>query len=191
MSLSFTGKVENCIKGADGISHITYATRDDVVGQIYDDYHDTEIEVTTDKPRKKRSLNANAYMWELCTKIAGKLSDEGTLTTKDDVYRETIQQVGVYKDIPLFNEGGDTMRKAWEMHGTGWVTEIVDYLPGNIGYLLRCYYGSSQYNTKQMSRLIDCLVQDCDNMGIDHRTPQEIANMLSLWEQERKKQKGK
>lgn len=179
--------VENCIKGADGVYHTTYASRDDEAGRIYDEYHGKEVDINVDgKPKKPRSNNANAYMWELCTKIADKLSDDGTIHTKEDVYRETIKNVGVYRDVPLLHEGVDTMRKAWELHGTGWVTEIVDYLPGNIGYLVRLYYGSSQYNTKQMSRLIDCLIQDCDAMGIDHRTPDEINNLLSLWEQERK-----
>jgi hypothetical protein len=126
-------------------------------------------------------------MWELVGKIAEKLSSEGTIYTKEDVYRNAIKEVGVWRDIPMLSEGVETLRKAWRMHGTGWITEIVDYLTGNIGYLVRCYYGSSTYNTKQMSRLIDSLIQDCDSMGIDHRTPEEINNMLSLWEQERKK----
>ena len=180
----------NCIKDFNGWYYLTIKTRDEAAGHIYDEFTQGLADVTVEKPRKKRSLNANAYMWELCGKIADKLSDEGTLHTKEDVYREAVRQVGVFRDIPMLNEGAETLQKAWKMHGTGWITEIVDYLTGNIGYLVRCYYGSSTYNTKQMSRLIDCLIQDCDSMGIDHRTPEEINNMLSLWEQERKKNVG-
>lgn len=185
-------KLENCIRDFDGHYHVTYMTDDPEAGRIFDEYKDKEVEINVEeKPRKKRSLNANAYMWELCTKIADKLSDEGTLHTKEDVYREAVRQVGVFRDIPMLNEGAETLQKAWRMHGTGWITEIVDYLTGNIGYLVRCYYGSSTYNTKQMSRLIDSLIQDCDSLGVDHRTPEEINNMLSLWEQERKKNSEK
>lgn len=182
------GRPENCIRDFNGDYHLTFVAKDPEAGRIFDEYKSREIEITVEIPRKKRSLNANAYMWELCTKIADKLSDEGTLHTKEDVYREAVRQVGVFRDIPMLTEGAETLQKAWQMHGTGWITEIVDYLTGNIGYLVRLYYGSSTYNTKQMSRLINCLIQDCDSLGIDHRTPEEINNMLSLWEQERKKQ---
>lgn len=180
------GQIENCIKGFDGVYHITFATREDA-GKVYDEYNGKEVEITVEIPRKKRSLNANSYMWELCGKIADKLSDEGKIHTKEDVYRETIRQVGLYRDVPMLNEGIDTLRKSWSMHGIGWFTDIVDYLHGGIGQLVRLYYGSSEYNTKQISRVISNLIQDCDSLNIDHRTPEEINNMLSLWEQERKK----
>jgi hypothetical protein len=155
-----------------------------------DDVMGIPVEIKVTKPRKKRSLDANSYFWELCGKIADKMSDDGTITTKDDVYRECVKQVGVFRDIPMLGEGIDTIRKAWEMHGTGWVTEIVDYLPDNSGYLVRCYYGSSTYNTKQMSRLIDNIVQDAQTLGIDTRTPAEIANLLSLWQQAKDKERN-
>lgn len=183
------GRPENCIRDINGHYHLTFITDDPAAGKIFDDYRNRDIEISVDIPRKKRSLNANAYMWELCTLIADKMSDDGTLTTKEDVYRHSVKEVGVFKDIPMLNEGAETLQKSWSLHGVGWFCEIVDYLTGNIGFLVRCYYGSSTYNTKQMSRLIDCLIQDCDSLGIDHRTPEEINNLLSLWEQERKKQK--
>jgi hypothetical protein len=36
------------------------------------------------------------------------------------------------------------------------------------------YYGSSTYNTAQMSLLIDHLVQDAKALGIETMTPQEL-----------------
>lgn len=143
-----------------------------------------EVEAKITKKRGKRSLNANGYMWELCTLIADKLSNEGTIFTKEDIYRETVKNVGVFRDIPMQADYADTLRTAWEMHGIAWITEIVDYDEQNT-LIVRCYYGSSTYNTKQMSRLIEALIQDCDNLDIDHRTPDEINKMLSLWKQER------
>ena len=183
-------KLENCIRDFDGHYHVTYMTDDPEAGRIFDEFHDKDVEITVKEPRKKKSTNANAYMWELCTLIAEKLSSEGTPHTKEDIYQQTVRECGVYRDIPMLSEGVDTLRKAWEMHGIAWLTEIVDYLPDKSGYLIRCYYGSSTYSSKQLSRLIDSLVQDCDSLGIDHRTPEEINNLLSLWEQERKKNVG-
>lgn len=189
MSTKLKGRFENCIRGADGVFHFTFATKDNA-GAVFDEYNGKDAEMIVGNPTKKKSLNANAYMWELCTQIAEKLSDEGTLTTKEDVYRENIQQVGLFRDIPMLGEGIDTIRKAWELHGTGWVTEIVDYLPDKSGYLVRCYYGSSEYSSKQLSRLIDAVVQDAQALGIDTRTPAEIANLLSLWQQAKDKERN-
>lgn len=181
------GRFENCIRDMDGFYHVTYKTKDSEAGTVFDEFHDKDAEITVKEPRKEKTTSANAYMWQLCTLIAEKLSSEGTPHTKEDIYRQTVRECGVYRDIPMLSEGVDTLRKAWEMHGIAWLTEIVDYLPDKSGYYVRCYYGSSKYSGKQLSRLIDSLVQDCDSLGIDHRTPEEINNMLSLWEQERKK----
>lgn len=181
------GRVENCLRDMSGVYHITFVTKDKEAGAVYDEYHDKDADIQVNEPRKKKSVNANAYMWQLCTLIAEKLSAEGTPHTKEDVYRETVRECGVYRDIPMLHQGVDTLRKAWELHGIAWITEIVDYLPDKSGYLIRCYYGSSTYSSKQLSRLIDSLVQDCDNIGIDHRTPEQINDLLSLWEQERTK----
>ena len=46
---------------------------------------------------------------------------------------------------------------------------------------LRCYYGSSTYDTKQMSQLIDNLVQDCKALGIETLTPDKLALLTEEW----------
>lgn len=136
------------------------------------------------KYREKRSLDANAYMWLLCTKLAEERSKEGVKVTKEDVYREQIKDLSIYRDyndLPL--PEAKTLQTAWQMLGTGWITEQVDYSPDGENVTIRCYYGSSQYNTKQMSRLIDNIVQDCQAVGIETKTPNQIAELISLWEQ--------
>lgn len=57
---------------------------------------DKEYTIKLDKVRKKRSLNANGYMWELCEQIAGKLG-----ITKEDVYRQAIKDVGVFQTVEI------------------------------------------------------------------------------------------
>ena len=47
------------------------------------------------------------------------------------------------------------------------------------------YFGASLYTTPQMSRLIDMVIEDCKENGIETKTPNEIAEMLSLWENAR------
>lgn len=136
------------------------------------------VEITP--KRKKRSLNANGYMWELCEKLA-----EANGITKEDVYRKAIKEVGVFKDFSSLSESdAKTLRTAWEMLGTGWLTEQLDYMPDGEHIIIRCYYGSSRYNTKQMSRLIDNIIEDCIACGIETMTPAELSLLKGAWSNE-------
>ena len=146
-----------------------------------------KLTIQISKFREKRSLNANGYMWLLCGKLDKKLSKEKVRYTKEDVYRKAIKEIGIYKDfVGLSQTDAKTLRHAWELLGTGWITEQVDFMPDGENVIIRCYYGSSQYNTKQMSRLIDNIVQDCQAVGIETMTPNQIAEMISLWGSETK-----
>lgn len=126
---------------------------------------------------ESRTNDANRYFWALCEKLAEKLN-----TTKIDVYLESIKAVGVFYDDEIEVEKVQHRRKAWGMIGTGWLTERVDFSADGSKEVIRFYYGSSSYNKKQMGRLIDNVVQDCKEQGIETRTPEQIANLISLWE---------
>lgn len=67
------------------------------------------------------------------------------------------------------------------MLGTGWPTEEVDYQKDGDGIVVRAYYGSSTYNSKQMCRIIDMAVQDAKSLGIETLTPDELARMNIEW----------
>lgn len=45
-------------------------------------------------------------------------------------------------------------------------------IPGCIN--LRLFYGSSHYDTAQMSRLIDVVIKECEEQGIQTETKDEI-----------------
>lgn len=156
---------------------VTFEIDGDFRGQ-YDDLKDKELEVTVKPFREKRSKNANAYCWELIGKLAERLN----LPPKE-VYRKAIKDVGVFQDIELEPRAAKTMEHIWQERGIGWVCEKVDDTFG--GVLIRFYYGSSVYNTKQMSRLIDYIVQDCKEQGIETRTPQELSLLLAEWEEQK------
>lgn len=131
--------------------------------------------------RQKRSLDANSYMWELCTKIADKLSEDGIPHTKDEIYINAIKKVGVFMDKDFDAQSAKTFRFAWEQLGTGWITEQVDYATTADTFKIRFYYGSSMYNTKQMSKLINYIVEDCKALGIETLTPAELESMKNNW----------
>ncbi|MFQ8836333.1 MAG: hypothetical protein ACLR8L_00235 [Oscillospiraceae bacterium] len=50
--------------------------------------------------------------------------------------------------------------------------------------MIRAYYGSSRYNAKQMGRIIDLVVEDAKDLGIETLTPDELARMNLEWGEE-------
>lgn len=133
------------------------------------------------KPHKeKRSKDANAYMWTMCGKIAQRL---GGKYTKEEVYQRAIKAVGIYKVFPDLKPSlAGTLETAWHNLGVGWVTES-DYEQDGVHRWVRAYYGSSSYNTKQMSRLIDYVVEDARSMGIPTEPEENIQSLLREWEE--------
>ena len=63
--------------------------------------NETEYDIEIRKPRKKRSLDANAYCWVLCQKIAERLSKGGAYVSKEDVYRHCIKDCGTSSSFIL------------------------------------------------------------------------------------------
>ncbi len=154
--------------------------------ETFDSLNGAELDIEIKKHREKRSLNANSYMWVLLDKLAETLQEH----TKEDLYRLCIKRVGVFRDWTLTEEEVRTFTVLWTNQGTGWVTERVDYDETGEKIILRAYYGSSTYNTKQMSRLIDMVIEACKEQGIETATPEEIALMKARWEDAKQTYKG-
>lgn len=131
--------------------------------------------------RKHRSLDANAYFWTLCGKLALKIG-----ISVNEIYREYIKNIGGnFAVIQIRDDLKEAWIKNWESHGIGWVCE--DLGESSEGYSnIATYYGSSTYDSRQMSRLIDMVVQDCKEQGIETLTPNELALMKSRWEDAQK-----
>lgn len=137
---------------------------------------DKEYSLEIKEKKKKRSLDANAYFWTLAHKIAGKIGVEVSA-----LYRLYVRDIGGNNDIVCVqNKAVDDFCKAWEHNGLGWQTET---MPSKIEGCTNvvCYYGSSTYDTVQMSRLIGLAIQDCKEYGIEYLTPREIAALLEAW----------
>lgn len=154
------------------------------VEKIRSRYKEGEIwDAELKKHREKRSLDANSYCWVLLRKIAEKLADtiDGKAPTKEEIYRSHIKDVGVYEPLPIKEEAVERFCEAWAEKGIGWFVEVVDdsKLPGYKKVF--AYYGSSTYNTKEMSRLIDNIVQDAKALDIETLSPQELERLKEEW----------
>lgn len=126
--------------------------------------------------RQKRSLDANRYMWQLLDKLGEVLG-----TTKEELYIGYVRRIGPFKDFHLAEDEAKTFRRAWEMLGTGWPTEQVGFTADGEQIVIRAYYGSSTYNSRRMARLIDEVVGDCKEAGVETLTPMELDRMKEEW----------
>lgn len=131
---------------------------------------------------EKRSKNANDLLWELCTQLSIELAKDKTIVSKEDIYRKHIKAAGKCDFVACAEKAVDDLTKGWTQRGTGWFTEIVDdcKIPGCKKVCL--YYGSSTYTTAEMSRLLDSVIQECEDCGIDTMNPAEVALLKEEWQ---------
>lgn len=132
--------------------------------------------------RERRSLDANALLWKLLDDMASAKSRmDNAICTKEDLYLDYVKDFGPFKDFELSEDEAKTFRVAWSRLGTGWPTEQVDYTPDGERIIIRAYYGSSQYSVRQISRMLDAVVQDAKALGIEVLTEREIALLKEEW----------
>ena len=126
--------------------------------------------------KQKRSLDSNAYCWVLLGKLQDKLK-----ISKEDIYKALIKEIGSYEVIPVKNDAVTRFRQAWSKNGLGWITETTkSKLEGFTNVI--AYYGSSSYNTEEMTRLIELIIQECRQLDIETKTKAEIDSLLENWE---------
>lgn len=126
-----------------------------------------EIEVK----RKKRSKNSNSYFWELLQKLCFEMNVDLI-----EEYRKRVKELGICQTFELDNKNLATFEHLWNERGIAWFTEKVEQ--GANKTIINAYYGSSSYNSKQFSKLLDNLVQDCREVGIQTLDDLEINELI-------------
>ena len=126
-----------------------------------------EIEVK----RRKRSKNSNSYFWALLQQLCEELNLDVI-----QEYKDRVKALGIFRQWEIDSKNVPTFIKTWENQGIAWFCEIVEEIGNKT--IINAYYGSSSYNSKQMSVLIDNLVQDCNSVGIQTMSDEEIKKLI-------------
>lgn len=162
-----------------GFQVLIPAPRDEELNKLD---NDTEYVVEIKKKTKRRSHNANSFCWVLCQAIAEALSRDGQYVSKEDVYRRAVKDSQEFEAIPVKDVAVDRWIRNWGNQGIGWLCENLGPCKRTRGYsLIACYYGSSVYSTSEMSRLIDCLIDEANQLGIRTEDETFIQNLLDDW----------
>lgn len=145
----------------------------DLINYLYNQDKDKLYEIKEHK--QKRSLNANAYMWVLINEIANKVR-----LSKEEVYLNMLKSYGQSTIVSLLSSiDYNGFFKYYEVVGTS-VLNNKEFTH------IKILKGSSEYNTLEMSILIDGVVQECTNLGIPTISDEEIEKLKGSWKSEKR-----
>lgn len=144
----------------DGQAEITFTAPKSVL-RAFEGLADKPLTVTVKEYRQKRSLSQNAYLWVLLDQLGQKVG-----LSKEDTYKAFVRDCGVFEILPIRNEAVERFISNWSKNGIGWFTEDLGESKLQGYTRLIAYYGSSTYNTKEMTRLIDAVIEECKEQGI-------------------------
>lgn len=137
---------------------------------------DKDLAVTIKRYSKKRSIDANAYFWVLCDKVAKVVG-----STKEEIYRQKIKECGVFEVLPIKCEAVDAFIDRFGKNGLGWFAESMDKSKLEGYQRVMVYFGSSTYNTAEMSRIIESIVEDCKDLGIPTLSEKELKSLCESY----------
>lgn len=167
------GKFKSIAKDwMSGKWEITFETNENITGSI-DKIKDKLLRIAVKQYREKRSLDSNAYAWVLMQKIA-----EAIQSDKWSVYLMMLERYSrAFTHIIVKPDIVDRVKVEWRtVRELGEIT-----VNGMTGIQLQCYFGSSTFDTKEMSVFIDGLVYECRQLGIETLPPEEIERMKQEW----------
>lgn len=135
-----------------------------------------DVRLKAEKWRKKRSLNANGLLWQCLDKIADALH-----TDKWNIYLMMLKRYGKFTYVIVPDGAVERMKTMWrELEVVGEVD-----VNGRQATQLLCYYGSSTYDTKEFSRLLDGVISEMQEMGIPTPMQEDLDRALKNWEKQR------
>ena len=143
-------------------------------------HKDKIYDLTIKLHSKKRSLDANAKLWALINEMSVLLR-----IPPEEIYQGYIPDVG--ENFTWHPEKPEDVKKFTDGWCKGHIGRMVDDVgpcrsEEMKGYrLLKCYYGSSEYDVPTFSRLLDLVLQDCRQFGIETLSEREKSLLLEEW----------
>lgn len=171
------GKLKDLLRLMGGEWVISFTTREDP-RILFDELKDHAVKIDIKKASKHRSLSANAYAWVLIGQIAEK-----TGVKESEVYQNAIREIGGISEIYGVRENAvSTFNELWCGDHLGRQTVVIpgSSKPGWVN--IRAWKGSSDFDSAQMARFIDSLIQDAEALGIPTVPDKDVERMLTGWQ---------
>jgi hypothetical protein len=181
MSYTFTTQTIQAQVDWDHEKHQRYFLRaeaDERIRAFLDSIKEGQTyEVTIKQYRSKRSMDANSYCWALLSELSKVMG-----ATKEEIYREIIRQKNISSEtVPVRKDVLDKWIENWECRGVGWVCEDLGESKLDGYHRVICNFGSSTFDSKEMSILIDEIVSECKTAGIMTLDEKELERLAREW----------
>lgn len=179
--MTFKGKIQNIMKDWEsGKFQITFSIEEPFPLAELDKIRDKELAVEADIFRAKRSLDANAMLWACCSEIGAAMTPP---ERKWDVYLRMLRDYGKFTYICVKPSVVDAVKAQWRESEVLGEIEI----NGKKAVQMLCYFGSSTYNTKEFSTLLDGVVEEMRQMNLTPPPSEKMRQALERWEREHEK----
>lgn len=170
------GQIKSITKAIKGDAYVVTIETDTLPVDLEGKLLDIDMKVH----REKRSRDANALLWACIGEITKALQKEERYekTDKWEVYLKLLKRYGKFTYIVVKPEAVDAVKKQWRE------TEVVGEIDihGTSGVQMLCYYGSSTYDSAEMSRLIDGTVSEMEQMNLQRPASSDIRRTMEEWE---------
>ena len=156
--------------------NVTFQIDSQSIDELNDLAELDKIDIIAKKHKERRSLDANAYFWVLCDCLSQKLN-----IPKEEIYKGYIKEIGGVSEVVCVQDRAvGRLCSSWSRNGIGWQTDTFpSKIEGCTNVIL--YYGSSTYDTLQMSRLIDMVIADCNAQRIPTITERQMETLMQRW----------
>lgn len=163
------GKIESITKPIRGGGYLVTVRIDALPEGLEGKLLDVSMKVH----REKRSKDANALLWACIGDIARE-----TFTDKWDVYLSLLKRYGKYTYIVVKPDAAEAVKRQWRE------CEIIGDIDihGTKGVQMLCYYGSSTYDTAEMSCLLEGTISELGELGLQKPASSDLRRALEEWE---------
>lgn len=148
---------------------------------LFDMDKDAVWDIEPHKERKGRSLNANSYFHVLVQKLAQAQQPPVSLAKCKNMMIAAYGQPEYIDGQQAIIKSNVPQEKMQEIEYLHTALVKISEENGTECYFYRIYRGTHTYNNMEMQKLIEGVVQECKDAGIETATPAEIAKMIDVW----------
>lgn len=148
---------------------------------LFDMDKDAVWDIEPHKEHKGRSLNANSYFHVLVQKLAQAQQPPISLAKCKNMMIAAYGQPEYIDGQQAIIKSNVPQEKMQEIEYLHTALVKISEENGTECYFYRIYRGTHTYNNIEMQKLIEGVVQECKDAGIETATPAEIAKMIDVW----------
>lgn len=133
-----------------------------------------DLEIKADIFRGPRSAEANKLLWECIGRIAKAKNQD-----KWKVYLDMLKHYGKYTYVCVKPNVVEAIKEQWrECEEIGEIE-----INGKKAVQLLCYFGSSTYNSQEFAQLLDGILAEMRDGGLETPGSEELDRALEQWNQ--------